>query len=365
MVYIALTGILFFVSYFFANTQINSRKIYYITFLILFSFSAFRYQVGCDWEPYLNIFWKTSDFKWSYIIGSREPLFWLSNIWLHEFNLSYLYLNIVCSAIFFIGIHVLARRQPDPFAFLVLLFPILIINMPMSGIRQGAAIGIICIALVAFIDRRPIKFSLMVLLASGFHTSALIFLLILPFSTGKYDNNRLVIAILFSILTLILFSFLETAQWALSTYVGTGREAYGAVFRVSFLSLTAIYFFLFVKNKWLKTFPNDYSLISLGSIAMLMIIFIVPVSSVIGDRFGYYLIPIQAMIFARLPYLPFKFNNSLHNILPYIGTFLIFFIWTQSSWHFHECYNPYKIWFFAEQLINVYDITSPFIHEKS
>ena len=59
------------------------------------------------------------------------------------------------SAIFFLGVHVLARRQPDPLGFLVLLFPILIINMPMSGIRQGAAIGLLCIAFVAFIDRRP------------------------------------------------------------------------------------------------------------------------------------------------------------------------------------------------------------------
>lgn len=346
MIYIVLTSILFLVSSAYANLRINSKNIYYVVLLTLFLFSAFRYQVGCDWEPYYNIFWKASDFKLSYIIGSREPFFWMSIILLHEINFSYIYINVICSAIFFIGVHILARRQLDPLSFLVLIFPILIINMPMSGIRQGAAIGIICIAFVSFIDRRPIKFSIMVALATGFHTSALIFLLLLPFATGRYNNTRLVIAIIFSIFSLIIISFLETAQWAVNTYVGTGREAYGAIFRIGFLCLSALYFFLFVKKKWLITFPNDYSIVSLGSIAMMMTFLLVPVSSIIGDRIGYYLIPIQAMIFARLAYLPFRHNHSLHISLPYIGIFLVFLVWTQTSWHFHECYIPYENWFF-------------------
>ena len=76
---------------------------------------------------------------------------------------------------FFWGIHVFAKRQPDPLSFLILTFPILIINMPMSGIRQGAVIGLICIALVHFSDCRPLKFIMWVLIASGFHLSAIVF----------------------------------------------------------------------------------------------------------------------------------------------------------------------------------------------
>ena len=41
---------------------------------------------------------------------------------------------------------------------LAVAFPILVINMPMSTIRQAAAIGIMCFAYNAFNDRRSILF---------------------------------------------------------------------------------------------------------------------------------------------------------------------------------------------------------------
>lgn len=343
MVYTLLTSFLFLLSYNLANDKIERRYIYYFVLFILFFLSAFRYKVGCDWDPYYNLFRNSLELDWSYLFtGNREILFWFIILFLHEMNLPYPFLNIISSGIFFIGIHVLARRQPDPLAFLVLLFPILIMGMAMSGIRQGSAIGIICIALVSFMDRRPINFLFWVIVASGLHTSSILFLVLLPFATGRLNNYSFGLAMLLSIPGLILLSFLDTANWAVETYVGTGREAYGGIFRVSFLSLSAFYFFLFVKKKWKQNFPKDYSIVYLGSIGMILTLFLVPVSSVIGDRIGYYFIPMQAMIFARLPYLPFKTNYSLNVALPYIFTFVIFITWTQASWIFQACYLPYE-----------------------
>jgi hypothetical protein len=349
MIYSILTSFLFLLSYTLANEKIERRQIYYIVLFTLFFFSALRYQVGCDWDPYYIIFRNSIDLDWTYIIeGNREPLFWIIPIFLNKMNLPFPFLNIICSVIFFTGIHILARRQPDPLAFLVLLFPILIIGMAMSGIRQGSAIGIICIALVSFIDRRPINFSFWVLVATGFHSSAVLFLLILPFATGRFNNTRFGMALLLSLPALILISLLESAHWALNTYVGTGREAYGAIFRVSFLGLSAFYFFFFIKNKWKKNSPEDYSIVSLGAMGMVMTLFLILISSIIGDRIGYYLIPIQAMIFARLPYLPFRFNHSFHSALPYLLTFFIFITWTQTSWIFQTCYLPYENFIFGK-----------------
>ena len=104
---------------------------------------------------------------------------------------------------------------------------------------------------------------------------------------------------------------------------------------------------MFVRKKWLRTWPQDYSLASIGAIGMALAFLLVPVSSVIGDRFGYYLIPIQAMIFARIPFLPFRANSALHSALPYLGLLLVFTVWSQLSWHFSECYIPYQTWLFG------------------
>lgn len=347
MLYFGVANALFLLRYALASVQGARRQIYYIIFLGLFLFSAFRFQVGCDWSGYYYQYLAGADIDWSFITRSREPIWWVILGWIQDMGLPYPVANIATSAVFFVGIHVLARRQPDPLGFLVLLFPILIINLPMSGIRQGAAIGLVCIAFTAFIDRRPIWFGFWVVVAAGFHASALIFLLLLPISIGRYTKSRLVMAGLLAIPGAILLASGESAEVASSRYINTDVEAFGAVFRVGVLGLSALYFFLFIRKKWMRTFPLDYSIVSIGAIGMVLAFFLVPVSSVIGDRFGYYLIPIQAMIFARIPYLPFRSNHSLHSALPYLMLLLVFGVWTQLSGHFQQCYIPYNTWIFG------------------
>ncbi len=344
MLYFGLTNVLFLLRYALANAQGLSRQIYYPVLLGLFLFSAFRYQVGCDWSGYYYQYLAAENMDWSFIASNREPIWWAILAWIQNMGLPYPVANIVSSAVFFVGVHVLARRQPDRLGFLVLLFPILIINLPMSGIRQGAAIGLLCIAYTAFIDRRPIWFALWVVLGAGFHASALVFLLLLPIATGRYTKTRLATAAILAIPGAILLAGGESAEVASNQYIGTGVEAFGAAFRVGILGLSAVYFFLFMKKKWVRLFPQDYSLASIGVIGMALTLLLVPVSSVIGDRFGYYLIPIQAMIFARLPFLSFRFNQSLHSALPYLALLLVFSVWTQLSGHFEQCYIPYNSW---------------------
>ena len=121
-------------------------------------FSSLRFEVGCDWDTYKVLFDSFSlddsgSFRFQTAIVTGEFLY-VGSIWLIKFlGLPYETLNIITSLIFFSGIHVLAQRQPNPLLFFVLAFPILIINMPMSGIRQAAAIGFLCFGFIAFIEK--------------------------------------------------------------------------------------------------------------------------------------------------------------------------------------------------------------------
>ena len=338
---------MFLLRYALASAQNARRQFYYIVLWALFIFAAFRFQVGCDWSGYYHQFIVAQNIEWSFITESREPIWWAILGGIQAIGLPYPVTNIASSAVFFAGIHVLARRQPDPLGFLILLFPILIINMPMSGIRQGAAIGLICIAFAAFIDRRPIWFGLWIIIAAGFHASALVFLLLLPVATGHYTKSRLILAAMLAIPGAYFLASGENGEVASGRYIGSSVEAFGAIFRVGLLGLSALYFFLFVRKKWLRNFPQDYSIASIGALGMSLTLFIIPISSVIGDRFGYYLIPIQAMIFARIPYLYFKSNHALHSAFPYLMLLLVFGVWSQLSEHFHQCYTPYNSWLFG------------------
>jgi hypothetical protein len=347
MLYVGLTNVLFLLRYALARQGPLRKQLYFLVLTALFVFSAFRYQVGCDWSGYYYQYLGARNFEWSSVTEIREPIWWAILGWIQSMGLPYPVVNIASSAIFFLGSHVLARRQPDPLGFLVLLFPILIINLPMSGIRQGAAIGLICIAFAAFIDRRPLWYAFWVVVAAGSHSSALIFMLLLPVATGRYTRGRLLLAAILAVPGAFFLASGDAADVATSRYVGTGVDAAGAIFRVGILGLSALYFFMFLSKKWQRTWPHDYSLASIGAIGMALTLLLVPVSTVIGDRFGYYLIPIQAMIFARIPFLPFRANAALHAALPYLGLLLVFTVWSQLSGHFKQCYIPYQSWIFG------------------
>jgi hypothetical protein len=320
---------------------------YWVLLFALFLFSAFRYQVGCDWSGYYYQWMGQSYGGVEGALQQRESLWFLLIELIQRMGLSYPWLNVFSSAIFFGGVHILARRQLDPLGFLVLLFPVLILNLPMSGIRQGAAIGIICMAFVAFIDRKLLRFVVLVSLASLIHSSAAVFLLLIPLVNGRYTRARLALAGLLAIPGAIALASTEGAELALNRYVDSGLDAVGGTFRVGILALSAVFFFLVLRRHWIKEFPEDYKLASIGALAMLGAAALLPVSSVIGDRLGYYLIPIQAMIFGRIPFLHLGQNSKLLSALPYLGLIVVLVVWTSLSWHFQKCYLPYQTWLFG------------------
>jgi hypothetical protein len=82
----------------------------------------------------------------------------------------------------------------------------------------------------------------------------------------------------------------------------------------------------------------------IGALMMLAMPALVLVSSVIGDRLGYYLIPLEALIFARLPWLPLPSMRQVHGVAPYVALIVFFEVWTVLSRHFQQCYLPYGSW---------------------
>ncbi len=321
------------------------RRFFYVLWLlVLFIFSGFRLEVGCDWDGYKNIFEKL---RYTDIIDAaqqREPLFQIANTLLHRFDLEYPYINVICSFIFFVGMHRLAKREPDPYGILVLSFPILVINLPMSGIRQAAAIGILCFAYNAFNDRRLIRFVFFVIVASGLHSSALTFLILAPFVNGELTRQRIAIAGMITLpvaarIVVTLDSFREYSD----NYAGVGSVvAAGGPFRTGLLALTGAWFFWRFRRDWQIQSIHDYKLIWFASIGMMGTFPVSLFSSVIGDRFGYYLVPIQLVFLARLPFL--APGRPIVPLVPYVAGAAYLAVWIQTSAIFERCYIPYMFW---------------------
>ncbi|WP_234952241.1 EpsG family protein [Rhodopirellula baltica] len=314
----------------------------------LFFFSAFRYEVGPDWLGYLNIF---NIQRWqSYLDASTrsEPGYWILNELIHEIGWPYPWVNVFSSLVFFAGLHAIAKRQPDPLGFLVLAFPILIVNMPMSAVRQAMGIGMLCFAFIAFTDKKIAPFVILILIGGSFHNSILVFLLLAPLVGGQYTRNRLILSVLLAIPGVVALASTRSAEVMQSRYIESNTEAAGAIFRVGVLLSTGLFFQLKLKDGWRRFYPEEFKLVSIGSLMMLAFVPIIFVSTVIVDRFGYYLIPIQLVIFTRMPFLLQEDRyRKLYCSAPYVGLLLMFTVWTQQSWIFQLRYLPYETWLFG------------------
>jgi hypothetical protein len=321
--------------------------IYRVIIVALFFVAAFRFEVGCDWGGYYSQYHDQLVMGISKVLASREWLWFLILHIIIRLGLDYVWINVFAAAAFFVGIHIFAKRQYDPVGFLVLLFPILIINLPMSGIRQGVSVACMCIAFTAFIDRRPVKFLIWTVVATSIHSSAAIFLLLVPFCLNLRASVQMVAASVLALPGLYLLLTGSAADVAFSRYVQTDIEAAGANYRVALVFITGLFFLFMLRRPWQHLYPHDFPLMLLGALMMVATGALLLLSSVIADRMGYYLVPLQAAMLARIPYLPFRTGRPLYFIGPYAALVAVFVIWMSVSSLFPLCYVPYKTWLFG------------------
>jgi hypothetical protein len=345
--YIGFFMTLMWVSYSTAGRDSFRRYAYWGTLSALFLFSAYRFEVGCDWTGYWFQYELQYNAGLAEALTRREPLWWAMVELMHRLELSYLWLNLISSGIFFLGVHAFAKRQPDPLAFLILLFPILILNMPMSGIRQGAAIGILFFAFNAYMDRSLVRFLVFTALASTIHNSSLIMLALTPLLVSQSVVVRVPAAIALGALGVFLLSYSEITDVAIVRYVESDLDSAGAAFRLLTLFGAALMFFVLLRKSWKQDYPKDYEFMLVSAIAMLLLPLALLVSSVIADRLGYFFIAAQAAMFARIPYLSRVSMRTIAYVLPHVGLLLFLGTWIVLSRHFNECYVPYQTWLFG------------------
>ncbi|MBX7535483.1 EpsG family protein [Qipengyuania sp. GH1] len=338
MIYFAIFVLLVILSY------SDPRRLYFIVSFALFLFIAFRFETGCDWWGYFNQYQSQGSLSFYAAIEDPEPIW---NLILHfqmALDIPYPWLNVLSAGVFFSGIHQIAKRQSSPFTYLVLLFPILMVNMPMSAVKQATAIGLICFAFIAFSERKVFRFVAITATAALIHNSAAIFLLLSPLVVGEITQRRLLFAALLALPGMAALLATEGAEVATTRYVDSGVDAAGAIYRVLLLGITGFAYFYLRKRGWLAEERHFSRLTFIGSIMMIVLLAILPLSSVIADRFGYYLIPIQAIIFANLRFSHFPHFRWVIVSSPFVVLLITFGVWTNYSGHFNLCYVPYKSW---------------------
>ena len=210
---------LFLFSFFYPKTYINNKNsaklsfpIYIFGLLSICIISGIRYGIGTDYFSYRNIhsllghtsfhdyFVKhfiENDFDYSIEIG----YYLLNRFFFFYYHVMLVFIEIIILFFVYKGIKILRTSQEYIFATFIYLTSQFIYSM--NGIRFAIAISIIFAGFKHIINKKPLYFSLYVLLACCFHKTALVcisFYFLKPIANKKISKLRDILLFIFIVL---------------------------------------------------------------------------------------------------------------------------------------------------------------------
>ena len=271
-------------------------------FLLIALMIGLRHQVGGDWANYLGNIENTATLTLSETLAfSRgDPadgfIKWIAS----QSGFGIYLVNSVYAMLFTWGLLVFCRRQPRPWLALTVAVPYLIIVVAMGYSRQGVAIGLAMLGLVALENRGEFKFVLWVALAAMFHKSAII---LIPLAVVAGSQHRVLTLIWVGMAAFVLYALLlqEYLDNLLSGYIEDQYESSGAAIRIAMNALPSAVFLLFRKRfKLAPAQRNFWTWMAFGALAFVALLYVSPSSTAV-DRVALYWIPLQMFVWSRVP----------------------------------------------------------------
>ena len=300
---------------------------------------GFRDEVGGDWGNYLRHYHLMHGMSLQDALKMSDPGHRLLNWLMYRWDLGVYGTNVIYGTVFMIGLIKFSRQQVYPWLTMVAAVPYLITVVAMGYSRQAVAIGFFLLA-VTYLDKGKFKtYVAIIFIAALFHKTAILLLPLGIFLYGKGLTLRIlmIIPIAYGAWDLLLADQQEEL-W--ENYVEAQMQSDGAKIRVA-MNLFPSLLFLMYRKEWKRTF-DDYSFWFWIAIGSIISVFLVGAASTAVDRVALYFIPIQLVVFARLPYLARKnVSPSVTKVLIVLMYLLVLFVWLKYASH-AEYWIPYQ-----------------------
>lgn len=318
------------------KAQLNiTRTSRYLYFVFLVLTIGFRYEVGGDWHTYLEGLDIAKETKWSDLFDARKEAGYTLLSWASlALGLDIYGVNLVCAGIFTYGLIKLAKDQPYPWLAIAAATPYLVIVVAMGYTRQAVAIGLVMYGVKYLINNKITHYLLIIGLAGLFHKTALIFLAFVLFRPKSGLKTKILGG---GLLAVLLYGtiIVEQAEFLVRVYVEHNMESEGGQIRVLMNLPPALLLFIFWK-KWGRIYEDRW-LWSLIALLAIFSILLVSQASTAVDRMALYFIPLQLVVYARLPVLMRGIVGQ--RIIVY--TLLIYFFIVQFVWLVFSTHAPY------------------------
>jgi len=304
-----------------------------------------RYKVGGDWEPHLRYLTHSADLSLYQVISEVDPGYVLINWISNQLGFGIFGVNLMAAAVFSTGLTIFCRSLPRFWLALTISVPYLITVLGMGYVRQGIALSVLMIGIVALQQGRVTVFLLWSVLGATFHKAAIIILPLALLGYGRMHIHKLLMIAL--IAGGGFFWFLgDSIDFLIKNYWDAGYSSSGALMRLgmnamaAFLLLSLYNYFDFnhIQRKlWI--------VIAWITVALFLAYFFSPSSTAL-DRLALYFIPIQIIVFSSLPDVVMKrfgFNRQISIISVIIVYALSYFFWLFFG-VFSYAWLPYRFY---------------------
>lgn len=323
---------------------------WWVMFGLLVLMIGLRDKVGGDWSSYLNHLDLTTGVSITAALSQSDPAYSLLNWISAKFGLGIYFVNSVCGVLFAWGLVAFCRTQPRHWLALTVAVPYLITVVAMGYSRQGVAIGLAMLGLVALGQGQVLRFMLWLALAATFHKSALI---LMPLAVLARTERRFFTLLWLALAGSLLFILLlqESVKSLTTNYVVAQMESSGAMIRVAMNAFPATVFLLFRKRFQLDAIQSSFwTWMAWGALAFVVLLKLSPSSTAV-DRVALYWIPLQLFVWSRLPDAlgrnGFAKSMWVYTVVAYSAAVLL--IWlvfgsNANSWLPYNFYPTSWIW---------------------
>ena len=340
---------------------IKSSFFYYLFAIFLVLFIGFRFEIGCDWDQYVQMFerYSTLTFKemfvQNFLNNENYTLQEFGHIFLTTISGNIYLLNLIYSLIFVFPLLYFASFTKNKYLTLLISYPYYTIVVGMGPIRQAACISILMISIILVARKKFHMHFFLSIISLLIHQFSIIFnfLIILP-SLPNLSNSKLTKrGILMAVILICLFIYGAPALWnklyfyiKLYGFYNYSQNAYvlnpakGAFFVWFLIFIPNL---IFIKNKLKFNLSKEIKkILIIFSIIEFLILPFVFVNSVIAYRLLLYLFPTSILITAQIPSSNIiKFREDIVFITIIFSSFFTLFIWLKFAYHSY-CWVPYK-----------------------
>jgi hypothetical protein len=316
-----------------------SFKLYFVLLLLLV---GWRHQVGGDWVNYLLTIDAALHQSFAEAMAQSGDTAYKALTWLSAHAGAGIYgVNLLCALVFAYGLMVFCQNSPRPWLSLAVAVPYLVIVVAMGYTRQGVAIGLVMLGLVALNKGSTAKFVVWVVIAALFHKTALILIPMAIFA-GRKSWWALAVLLLTAVF-LFFFLLLESLDHLVAGYIADQYASSGAAIRISMNAVPAAVFLVFRKRFDLTDAERVFwTWMSLGGLAFIGLLAVSPSSTAV-DRVALYLIPLQLYVWSRWPAAMARTHNAQ---LPWVIGVLLYSLAVQFVWLFYADHSyawvPYQ-----------------------